>query len=186
MDFTLKQAELSDLLPIRELWGEFHASQPATGDYPRMDDEEKAEWTRLLALRLIDPVTSPFGCFIAYAGDIPIGFLAGDEITRPVGTPRRYGCVYWLYVRPDYRALGVGTALANAGTKWMRDRQLEVIEILAAPDDPQWTARGWTPVATRYIMPVNEMLVGLGNQATHGDDTTTTEPHQPHTEEPTP
>jgi GNAT superfamily N-acetyltransferase len=50
-----------------------------------------------------------------------------DKVPRPVRSPRRWGYVTNVYVRPDRRGAGIGGELIEAAKAWAAEEELEFL-----------------------------------------------------------
>jgi GNAT superfamily N-acetyltransferase len=117
-----------------------------------------AEWQRRLES---DPT-----CLVWLAADrAPVGFLAGEVWTRPVGQPTAVWFGEWMYVVPECRGEGIGLALFRALIAACRARGLTHVECLSTAGDRQWQRRGWTETACRYTRPVEALAADVTRAA---------------------
>jgi GNAT superfamily N-acetyltransferase len=117
-----------------------------------------AEWQRRLES---DPT-----CLVWLAADrAPVGFLAAEVWTRPVGQPTAVLYGEWMYVVPEWRGQGVGLALFRLLVAACRARGLTHVECQTVAGDRQWERRGWTEVARRYMRPVDALATDVERAA---------------------
>jgi GNAT superfamily N-acetyltransferase len=119
-----------------------------------------AEWQRRLGT---DPT-----CLVWLADDrAPVGFLAAEVWTRPVGQPTAVCFGEWMYVRPECRGQGIGLLLIRHLITACRARGLTHVECQTVAGDRQWARRSWTQTAARYMRPV-DALAGDVDRAAAG------------------
>jgi GNAT superfamily N-acetyltransferase len=117
-----------------------------------------AEWGRRLDS---DPT-----CLVWLAVDrAPVGFLAAEVWTRPVGQPTAVLFGEWMYVHPDCRGQGIGLALFRHLVAACRARGLTHVECQTVAGDRQWQRRGWTEVARRFMRPVEALAADVERRA---------------------
>ncbi|HSS55506.1 MAG TPA: GNAT family N-acetyltransferase [Gaiellales bacterium] len=118
-----------------------------------------AEWARRLDA---DPT-----CLVWLAVDrAPVGFLAAEVWTRPIGQPTAIAFGEWLYVSPEQRGQGVALALVRQLVTACRERGLTHVELQTVAGDRQWQRRGWAEVSRRYMRPVDALADDV-EQAAH-------------------
>jgi GNAT superfamily N-acetyltransferase len=109
-----------------------------------------AEWARRLEG---DPT-----CLVWLAVDrAPVGFLAVELWTRPIGQPTAVCFGEWLYVAPEARGQGISLALIRKLVSECTARGITHVECQTVAGDRQWQRRGWTEVARRYMRPVDAL-----------------------------
>ena len=96
----------------------------------------------------------------------PLGMVAGEVWTRPVGKPSNVFFGEWLYVVPEERHRGVGLELQRAMVDFCQRAGLSHIECRALAGDPQWQARGWRVTSAEYTRPVDEYAADLARATT--------------------
>ena len=113
-----------------------------------------AEWAQRLGT---DPT-----CLVWLAADrAPVGFLAAEVWTRPVGQPAVIIFGEWLYVVPAERHQGISIALLRRLVAVARERGATHVECLTVAGDRQWQRRGWRLVAERYARAVDALAADL-------------------------
>jgi GNAT superfamily N-acetyltransferase len=116
------------------------------------------EWQRRLD-------TDPTSLVWLAADRAPVGFLAAEVWTRPVGQPTAVLYAEWFYVVPDCRGQGIGVALQRLLIDACRQRGLTHVECQTVAGDRQWQRRGWTEVASRYMRPVDALAADVERAA---------------------
>jgi GNAT superfamily N-acetyltransferase len=117
-----------------------------------------AEWARRLDA---DPT-----CLVWLAIDrAPVGFLAVELWTRPIGQPTAYCFGEWFYVSPDARGQGISLALVRQLVAACTARGITHVELQTVAGDRQWQRRGWTETARRYMRPVEELTSDIERSA---------------------
>jgi ribosomal protein S18 acetylase RimI-like enzyme len=69
----------------------------------------------------------PEGCFVAEAGGRPAGTAVA------IGYAGRIGWIGMVLVHPDYRRMGIGTALLQACLRYLQERGIATIKLDATP-----------------------------------------------------
>lgn len=152
----IRPATLADLTILRLFWEALCREQggPLTAD-------DRQRWTTDTAMRLERQMGGDTSVYTTLAvdpaHDNPLGFLAGWIEERRIGAPHHYWMADHLYVVPEARGLGVGTALILAGMTHARQVGCTVLECIAVAGDTQWARRGWTPTLTRYQTEIPSM-----------------------------
>jgi GNAT superfamily N-acetyltransferase len=119
-----------------------------------------AEWARRLES---DPT-----CLVWLAVDrAPVGFLAVELWTRPIGQPTAVCFGEWLYVAPDARGQGISLALIRQLVSACKARDITHVECQTVAGDRQWQRRGWTEVARRYMRPLDLLATDIERAARH-------------------
>jgi GNAT superfamily N-acetyltransferase len=117
-----------------------------------------ADWQRRLDT---DPT-----CLVWLATDrAPVGFLAAEVWTRPVGQPTAVLFGEWMYVAPECRGQGIGLLLFGQLIAACRARGLTHVECQTVMGDRQWARRGWTATATRYMRPLEDLAADVDRAA---------------------
>jgi len=123
--------------------------RPATGDdvdavtdmWVALADEQRAHGSHLLAAEnrsrardLIAQYVHADGVAVATRGSVLVGFVMFHDETGFYDTDATRGVVDNLYVRPDQRGDGVGSALLDHAEDALRERGVDVlaVEALAA------------------------------------------------------
>jgi GNAT superfamily N-acetyltransferase len=131
--------------------------------YPALPPETAAaayadEWAARLG-------TDP-NCLVWLAVDrAPVGFLAAEVWTRPIGQPTAICFGEWLYVHPEARHQGIAIALIRRLVAACHARGLTHVECQTVAGDRQWQRRGWTEVGRRYMRPVDALAADLERAA---------------------
>ena len=140
--------------------------------YPTYNADDLALFTANAAERILshDPT---LGIAVAEGPD-PLhlaGFAVGEVSERPIGQPRRFLMAHWLWVDPAYRHQRLGWALNRAVMDMLADSGVTTVEIAAKWGDDQWARRGWTPVATTYVLSLPDAERSLASRAPQETDT---------------
>lgn len=149
---------------LRLLYARFAAEMPV--DYPEYTNEDLDNFVLVVAQKLRDDPN--FGCFVAIIGRRCVGFVGGELLTRPLGTPHAFAQAHWLYVVPRHRGKGVARQLIAAGAMWIAAHNIEVLECFGHTGDDGWARRGFTPYLTKYYMPLPALAAKSGNGLDHG------------------
>jgi GNAT superfamily N-acetyltransferase len=75
-------------------------------------------------------------CWVAEVGDTMVGtvwlqFL--EKLPNPVAEPERHGYVSSLYVRPDFRGAGLGSALLSTCVETCRRHEVDAVLLWPTP-----------------------------------------------------
>ena len=119
-------------------------------------DEQRAHGSHLLAAEnrgqardLVAQYVHADGVAVAVQSDIPVGFVMFHAETGFYETDSTRGVVDNVYVRPDQRGEGLGSALLDHAERALRDRDVDVlaVEALAANEAARrlYESRGYEP-----------------------------------------
>ena len=123
-----------DLDVLAEFWRDM-ASDPLVSDHVYPPTEENVARWRSWVLKVHEEEGGHV--LVAEAEGVgPVGFvLLRSRVERPLWTPRRTAIIYDLYVRPDWRRRGVGTALLEEAMKIVRQEGATHVRISALADN---------------------------------------------------
>jgi GNAT superfamily N-acetyltransferase len=127
LDFAVREATVRDLATVIELR---LALLREYGDHPvygrlRPDADDRARDLYPSQLSSLDQVI-----LLAELDRDPVGILrCVDSIGSPLLYPQRYCYVSSVFVRPDYRRMGVLNALLDAASAWSRRRGLNEMRL---------------------------------------------------------
>ncbi|HSV75145.1 MAG TPA: GNAT family N-acetyltransferase [Chthonomonadales bacterium] len=145
-EFRVRPAHHGDVDALTALWGEMMAAHRAVDErFVFAPDVERSVRQHLRSL-----VRSSDSCVLVLeAGSALVGYVVGDLHRRPPWYPAgSFGFVSDMYVCPEWRRKGFGTALVRALEEWMAARGVTAIELLAAERNPGglafWRALGYT------------------------------------------
>jgi ribosomal protein S18 acetylase RimI-like enzyme len=153
---AVRRAGAGDLDPLASLWtalGEHHAElDPAFALRP----DAAPEIRRLLLAQLRDPEAA---FFLWEEGGRALGFAqVRVDAAPPILVETRRAEIVDLAVRADARRRGIGSALLAAALDWVRDRDVERVEVRVAAANAAgqgfWRARGfgdWMDVLHRRL-----------------------------------
>jgi GNAT superfamily N-acetyltransferase len=96
--------------------------------------------------------------FVARVGRAVVGFLTIDICERDVGFPSRIARGLHLFVTARHRDRGVAAQLMDAGMAWIAQHDCHVIEIVAQERASWWEARGFVPVGTMMMAPLEAVV----------------------------
>jgi len=138
--------------------------RPATGEdvdtvadmWVALADEQRAHGSHLLAAAnrsqtrdMVAQYVHADGVAVATRGSLPVGFVMFHDETGFYETDARRGVVDNVYVRPDQRGDGLGSALLDYAEDALRDRGVDVlaVEALAANEAARrlYESRGYQP-----------------------------------------
>jgi ribosomal protein S18 acetylase RimI-like enzyme len=71
------------------------------------------------------------GLFLAEVEDVAVGYLACSQFTRTYRIPARVGYLDNMYVSPEFRNLGLGSALIDAFKDWSAANGAGLIRVSA-------------------------------------------------------
>lgn len=152
--YRIREARTFDKEAIAGLWIELirlHRAQDAR--FTLADDAE-----RVYARHAQEMIRSRDGCVLVAqekeTGQI-IGFVMGDIQNRPAYSQAgRYGFLSDIFVRPEYRQRGIGTALFAEIRRWLVSRKADAIQLFAAEANPAalafWESLGMKPFLRLY------------------------------------
>ena len=108
-----------DLNVLADFWREMASGPRVSGQVYPPTEENVAKW-RSWVLKVHEEKGGHV--LVAEADGIgPVGFvLFRSHVERVLWTPMRIAIIYDLYVRPDWRRKGIGTALLQEAMKIMR------------------------------------------------------------------
>lgn len=144
---------MADLDRVVELWAALAAEQRRYGSH--VVPGENREAIRMLAgQRVVDGEL-----LLAREGDEVVGFLMFDvEREGYEGTADR-GFVQYVFVEPEWRRRGVGTALFDEAEAVMRDRGAAAVAlaVMAGNEDARrfYRRRGYAPFRVTYERPLD-------------------------------
>lgn len=154
----VRLATLADLTALRLFWGALCAEQQR--HYLTVGPEDQQRWTGEMATRLERQSAGDPAVYvrIAVADDGRLlGFLSGWIEERYVGQPHRYWVADHLYVLPEARGDGIGTALVADGIAYAIAQGVPHLECVAIAGDDQWGRRGWAPILVRYATTADQI-----------------------------
>lgn len=147
-DLSIRPPRLAEIEEVIELWAELVRSQRGYGAtlvVSGNEDVARQYFGRLLLENgvLVATIDESFAGFVSFE-------LEPDEFDRA----RRPGVVENLFVRPQHRGQGVGTALLEEAEDALGQRGADTIhlEVLAPNVDAQgfYESRGYRPDRVRY------------------------------------
>ena len=175
---AVRRATIADLLLLRTMWQEMYDEKPPP--YPFYAPSELTALTEQLALTLVKTDEQTFfRAFVLEVDGEPAGFCAGELKARGFGIPRMYGAAHWLFVRPEYRGLGHGRALAKACIEYLASLGLEMIEVVSMLGDEQWMRRGFVPVSVNQVARADAVLATIAKKDAEAGNGHDLEPLQP-------
>ena len=99
-------------------------------------------------------------CLVAVHDGRTIGFVNGRLDPGDGLLPGLVGEIESLWVLPEHRASGTGTALADAAVAWLREREAWAIHSLVCADNEEshrfWRGRGFTADMTCFSLYTEE------------------------------
>ncbi len=107
-------------------------------------------------------------------GDI-VGFVNGEVKPEDEVVPGRDGEIETLYVAPESRRRGAGSALATAAIKWLQDHDASLIHLETWLHDYTvqnfWVGCGFELASLRMVLSATEDALASHPQATNSDTT---------------
>lgn len=142
MNYSIRQATLTDLPALRTLWRDFITDlSPA---YPTNALNYLDTFTRQLAQALAAIPAVTFAFLAVDPQDEPIGFLLYEIMQRAFGDPQRFVYVHFCHVIQPRRREGIAAALAEIASEHALAQGLEHVEITHHQDQTAWDALGFT------------------------------------------
>jgi ribosomal protein S18 acetylase RimI-like enzyme len=139
----VRSATGGDVDAVADMWVALADEQRAHGSHPL------AAENRSQARDLIAQYVHADGIAVAVRGTIPVGFVMFHAETGFYETDATRGVVDNLYVRPDQRGDGLGSALLDYAEDALRQRGVDVlaVEALAANEAARrlYESRGYEP-----------------------------------------
>jgi ribosomal protein S18 acetylase RimI-like enzyme len=124
----IEPATLADLSAVTDLWVDLATEQRPHGSHVRPAENRTAIRERLAAHTVAGTL------LVDRADDRVVGFVSFEPRQSDLGLDAARGLVENIYVHPDYRGAGRGSALLDAAEAELRDRGVEVVqlEVMAA------------------------------------------------------
>jgi len=151
MAIGIRPATTKDIRQITRLWTElmeFHAEID-----PRFAVGRRAAQTfPEFALRLIEGNDTTI--LTAWDGEEMVGFISvGIQIAPPVLCYDRFGMIHDAAVTTRLRRAGIGEMLFEAARDWLKERDISIVQLSAAPCNPIamgfWRKMGFHPYLER-------------------------------------
>lgn len=152
---TIRRARQDDIDALAALWEAFLQEQTSLDDRIGPADDALARWRNDVPVWLDD---AAYHLVVAASADGLLGFVAAHRWTPPP-IYRADAEVYLteLYVAPDARERGIGTALVQSVQAWAHalDADRIRLQVLTANDDGKafWDARAATPLSETRTLP---------------------------------
>ena len=123
----LRRARPGDISGATELWIEVTAHHADIDPLFTLREDADAEIGRLLASQIRDPDTA---IFVWETDGELLGFCSVRvDLARPILEETRRAEITDLGVRASARRRGIGRALAEAALDWVREREIDRVEV---------------------------------------------------------
>jgi len=150
-DAGVRPATGDDVDAVADMWVSLAAEQRDHGSHLR------AAENRSEARDLVGQYVHADGVAVAAEGGLAVGFVMFHAETEFYETDATRGVIDNLYVRPDARGGGLGSALLDYAEGALRDRDADVlaVEALAANEAARrlYESRGYEPHRVTYERP---------------------------------
>lgn len=144
MDVEIERANADDLEAIADMWVDLARGQRAHDSYVRAADNREAMRETLAAHQ------SAGGLFVARADGRPVGFASSSIERGTLALDATRGTLTNLYVEPDYRNRGVGSALLETVESAFAEADVDavILEVMADNDDARrfYRRHGYDPL----------------------------------------
>lgn len=125
--------------------------------YPAATEEDPDNFVRS-CYRAVFVTPTITAIFVARVGRAIVGFLTIDICERDVGFPARIARGLHLFVTARHRDRSVAAQLMDAGMTWIAAHDCRVVEIVAQERMAWWEARGFVPVGTVMMAPLEAVV----------------------------
>lgn len=151
-DVTIRSPRLAEIEEVIDLWSELVRSQRAYGATLSVSGNED------VARQYFGRVLLEDGVLVGTVEDAFVGFVSFELEPDQFDRTKRVGIVENLFVRPQHRGQGIGTALLQDAEAALERRGADTVhlEVLAANIDAQgfYESRGYQPKRIRYAKAV--------------------------------
>jgi ribosomal protein S18 acetylase RimI-like enzyme len=129
-DFTIRAGRKDDATEAARLW--MRSAEEHTAHDRIYETAPGAEKT--MRRFLVDVANSGYSfLFVAAAGDRTVGFISGElRQGSPTFLPRTWASVDDIFVEPEYRNRGMGSALLQSVRDWAQERGADGISLQVA------------------------------------------------------
>jgi ribosomal protein S18 acetylase RimI-like enzyme len=129
-DFTIRAGRKDDAAEAARLW--MRSAEEHTAHDRIYETAPGAEKT--MRRFLVDVANSGYSfLFVAAAGDRTVGFISGElRQGSPTFLPRTWASVDDIFVEPEYRNRGMGSALLQSVRDWAQERGADGISLQVA------------------------------------------------------
>jgi GNAT superfamily N-acetyltransferase len=129
-DFTIRAGRKDDAAEAARLW--MRSAEEHTAHDRIYETAPGAEKT--MRRFLADVANSGYSfLFVAAAGDRTVGFISGElRQGSPTFLPRTWASVDDVFVEPEYRNRGMGSALLQSVRDWAQERGADGISLQVA------------------------------------------------------
>jgi GNAT superfamily N-acetyltransferase len=124
---------------------------------PELSARLHGDWRQHQAQAVRATLANPASTvWVAQAGDHVVGFVAAMVDREPL-----MGEIWMLAVDPDHQERGIGTALTNQATDWLRDSGMKVAMVETGGDPRHAPARRVYEKASYTLLPVARYFKAL-------------------------
>lgn len=148
--FRIRRARLEDLETILLLWTSFMEFLTRKETSFSLKDDYCKEYRRVLPRKIEDRKT----LVLLAEEEEAIGYcITSIRYPLPILEQRPFGQVSDLYLKEEYRGAGIGEALVDYSSKWLREEGIEEIHIKTFSWNTKgisfWKRQGFTPYELR-------------------------------------
>lgn len=151
-----RSASVKDIDEIISLWNESRFYHEELDSRLAMVDNAHLE-VREYYLKQLSSEDAVF--YIASSNGVSIGYICAQiQKAPPVHKIQRFGYIDGLFVRSDYRRMGVGAGLVDLAKEWFKEREISMIQLTVASRNQVgmlfWEQRGFREIMRRMRMQV--------------------------------
>lgn len=97
--------------------------------------------------------------FVAVVDKAVIGYCLATKRIYPIESPKICGCINGIYIKPESRRAGMGTALFNMATAWFKAQNIHYIELYHMINDERagnfWRKMGFMNIQYNCALDLN-------------------------------
>lgn len=153
----IERASIVEMNWILILWQKFmqYLARKEPESFSLKDDYQQ-KYKETLPDLLVDPKTF---VLLAKEGNTPIGYsFTSIRYPLPILEQKPFGQVSDLYVQEEYRGKGIGTAMVNHSTTWLRNKGVFELHLKTFVTNRKgisfWEKQGFSPVEVRLRRPL--------------------------------
>ncbi len=133
MGYRLRKAKADEIDKIGELWYELAFMHEKIMEGYELRDDPISPWKKYIEEGM---ESGRLVTFVADEDGKLIGFVNVMIRSRAsFFTVQKMGVIMDTFVREDYRGKGVGSALVQAGERWIKDQGVKVAVLTVAPEN---------------------------------------------------